>query len=175
MPYEGLPADSDAEVGMVFSGEDADGNETGPVNDADGSRYGFSTRIRTDASDGTAKVKVDFSSMVIPSGSETVVATVSVPQMQPVDLAPHVFVDVNGDGRFTEDECLFNPVVKDAKGNVTSYGAFLAPGDAIDEITLSKPLKAGTYQGQVQYTAVHHGTTTQANGMSMPFTAVVSR
>ena len=80
-----------------------------------------------------------------------------------VDLAPKVYVDVNGDGTFTDDECLYN-----ADG-----AKRIAPGNSIDTITLSKPLAAGNYIAQVSYSAYATGTNSEANGMIFNFNVVV--
>ncbi len=100
-------------------------------------------------------------------GERDVGLLIANPEGNPVDMAPHVFIDVNGDGSFTEDECVWNP--QDSSGE----GDLLAPGSKVDQIHLDRLLKPGVYDGQVVFTAYHVGSHAPANGMTMAFKAKV--
>lgn len=108
------------------------------------------------------------------AGARDVPLLIANPTGNPVDMAPHVYLDVNADGAFTEDECLFNPIVYRLDNSVDSYGSFIAPGTQLDSITLTHPIDAGTYEGAVVYTALHVDSHTPANGMTMHFTVTVA-
>lgn len=96
------------------------------------------------------------------------------PDGNPVDLAPHVYIDCNDDGEMTADECVWNAPAFDEAGNTTDYGSFLKPGTQIDAIELLRAVPAGTHEGAVQYAAVHAGTKQAANGMTMRFSVQVN-
>lgn len=89
------------------------------------------------------------------------------------DLAAHIYVDLNGDSEITESECVYNPITYDDKGNVSSYGTFLAPGTEVQEIDLVKTLDAGTYDAKLAFTAVDRETKTLDNPMAFEFTLAV--
>lgn len=72
----------------------------------------------------------------------------------PVVAAPHVYVDLDGDGSFSAQECVFNPVTYADDGAVEDWGSFLEPGRAIDGIELTHEVPAGDYGGQVTWTAL---------------------
>lgn len=93
-----------------------------------------------------------------------------------VDLCPHIYIDVNGDGDYTEDECYYNPIIYNSDGSVKSYGDRLAPGNSITSVTLSKDLDLapGTYNARVSYTSFMAGTDDMANGMNMPFVLTIT-
>lgn len=92
----------------------------------------------------------------------------------PVDAAPHIYVDVNGDGAFSEDECVYNPMTYGADGNITDYGKFLRAGTEVNQITLNQALKAGTYNAELVWTGVLVSDHTPANPMSFNFVITVS-
>jgi len=108
------------------------------------------------------------------AGALTVPCPVVNLESNPVDMSPHLYVDLDGNGAFTEDECLFNPITYESDGSVSSWGNFLAPGQSLEQIDLVRPLSAGTYDCKMVYTAVHTGTAEQANGMVMNFSATVA-
>lgn len=85
------------------------------------------------------------------------------------DLAAHIYVDLNKDGEFTKDECVYNPIEYDEDGNVTSYGKFIAPGKEIEHITILQEIPAGTYDASLQFTAVDIDTKTLDNPMNFDF------
>jgi len=93
----------------------------------------------------------------------------------PVDLAPHVYVDVNGDGEFAEDECVWNPVEYDDEGNVTSWGALIAPGNQVSQIEIDREIPEGTYAAHVTFTALLLETHDLTNPMSFDFTVTVAQ
>lgn len=79
-----------------------------------------------------------------------------------VDLAPQIYVDLNRDGSFADDECVFN----------SDCGKRLQPGKSADSITLEKDVPAGTYKAEVVYRAFD-GPDTPVNGMNFDFTVNV--
>ena len=98
---------------------------------------------------------------------------VSNPAGNPVDLAPHVYIDCNDDGELTADECVWNAPAFDDAGTMTDCGSFLEPGTEVEAIELLRAVPAGTHEGAVQYTAVHAATGQPANGMTMRFSVRV--
>lgn len=92
----------------------------------------------------------------------------------PVDAAPHIYVDVNGDGTFSEDECVYNAMTYGADGRITDYGKFLRAGTEVNTITLNQALKAGIYNAELVWTGVLASDRTPANPMSFNFVITVS-
>lgn len=92
----------------------------------------------------------------------------------PVDMCPHVFIDLNHDGSFTDDECVFNPVKYNDDGSVASFGSRIAPGKSINEITFTRDVQPGDYDAVVRYDAFMSGSEEQGNGMEMWFKASIS-
>lgn len=92
---------------------------------------------------------------------------------QPVKLAPHIYVDLDGNGEFSDDECVWNPVTYDRDGRITDYGSFLEPGDKVDEITLTRELGPGTYDARLEYTAVRRDTGELVSGKYYDFALTV--
>lgn len=70
----------------------------------------------------------------------------------PVVAAPSIWVDFNGDGDFSKDECVFNPPAYDKDGNVTDPGQLLEPGKEISHVTLTRTIPAGTYKAMTLWT-----------------------
>ncbi|MGN8739530.1 hypothetical protein [Bilifractor sp. HCP3S3_D3] len=83
----------------------------------------------------------------------------------PVDLCPSVYLDLNKDGKFAEDECVWTA------GNGSENR--IAPGSELKEITLDHTPEKGSYDAQVIYHAYMHGTDTPANGMNFAFKVTV--
>lgn len=80
-----------------------------------------------------------------------------------VDLAPQIYVDLNNDNEFTDDECFFN----------ADCSKRIQPGNSVDKVTLSKEMPAGTYKAEVVYKAfdaLNTGSDTPVNGMNFDFT-----
>ena len=96
--------------------------------------------------------------------------TLANPTGNSVDMAPHIYVDLNENGAFEEDECVFNPIERDGAGNVVDWGCFIAPGKQIDSITLSRTIPEGTYAARLSFTALDTRTHEEANPMSFAFT-----
>ena len=92
----------------------------------------------------------------------------------PVDAAPHIYVDFNDDGEFSADECVYNPMAYDADGNVTDYGKFLRAGTEVNTITLTQAIPAGDYNAELVWTGVLSSDHTPANPMSFNFKISVS-
>lgn len=86
-----------------------------------------------------------------------------------VDVCPHVYVDTNKDGKFSDDECVYNVPEYDDNGNVTNDTTRIAPGHEIDTITLTHALEKGDYDAQIVYTTYFTGTDNAANGMNFTF------
>lgn len=91
----------------------------------------------------------------------------------PVISSPHIYVDLNNDGEFSEDECIYNPVTYDEDGNISDYGDMLKPGNTIDHITLTQGLPAGTYNAKVLWTSLIAENNQPANPMVFNFTITV--
>ena len=91
----------------------------------------------------------------------------------PVMAAPHIYVDLNADGEFTEDECVFNPQTFDDDGNVSDYGAMLEPGHQIDQIELTQALSAGTYSAKTVWTGITTADHAVANPMTFQWNLTV--
>lgn len=81
-----------------------------------------------------------------------------------VDLAPRIYVDLDGDGELSDDECVYN---EDCSKRI-------APGNQLDSVELDKEVPAGTYYAEVRYSAYMEGTDAEANGMTFGFTLTVS-
>lgn len=81
----------------------------------------------------------------------------------PVDLAPQIYVDLNNDGSFSDDECLYN----------ADESSRLSPGTQITTIDLTRTIPQGTYNAEVVYRAFLQGTDQSANGMNFNFALTV--
>ena len=66
----------------------------------------------------------------------------------PIISSPSVFADLNNDGKYSDSECVYNPAGKDG------FGAFLRPGCEVNRITLTQPVKAGTYSARTVWNSV---------------------
>lgn len=87
----------------------------------------------------------------------------------PVDAAPHIYVDLNADGEFSEDECVFNPMTFDKNGKITDIGALLQAGNQIDSVELTRPIDQGEYDAEVVWTGITSDTHEMANPMTFQF------
>ena len=92
----------------------------------------------------------------------------------PVDAAPHIYVDLNGDGEFSADECVYNPMTYADDGSVSDYGKFLRAGTEVNSIALTQTLPAGDYNAELVWTSVMASDHTPANPMSFNFKISVS-
>ena len=86
----------------------------------------------------------------------------------PVDSSPSVYVDIDSDGDFEPDECVYN--APDSSG----YGSLLRAGSRVDSIELTRPLDAGTYSALTVWRSVLVGTSTPAGHTSFAWTLKVS-
>jgi hypothetical protein len=86
----------------------------------------------------------------------------------PVDSSPSIYVDINADGDFEPDECVYN--APDSSG----YGHLLRAGSRVDSIELVRPLDAGTYSALTVWRSVLAGTSTPAGHTSFAWTLTVS-
>lgn len=86
----------------------------------------------------------------------------------PVDSSPSIYVDINADGDFEPDECVYNP--PDDSG----YGRLMRAGSCVDSIELVRPLDAGTYSALTVWRSVLAGTSTPAGHTSFAWTLTVS-
>lgn len=86
----------------------------------------------------------------------------------PVDSSPSIYVDINADGDFEPDECVYN--APDSSG----YGSLLRAGSRVDSIELTRPLDAGTYSALTVWRSVLAGTSTPAGHTSFAWTLKVS-
>lgn len=93
----------------------------------------------------------------------------NVSYTNPIEAAPHVYIDFNKDGSYTDDECVYNPIERDDEGNITKLGSVVKPGNSITEIELTKPLDAGEYDAEVLWTGITTDTQQLANPMSFLF------
>lgn len=99
------------------------------------------------------------------SGDETQPILLKNLKGNPVDLCPSVYLDFNKDGKFADDECIWE-LGDDGKGRI-------APGHEIDTVAPDRKLEKGSYDAQVVYLAYMHGTDTPANGMNFAFKVTV--
>lgn len=94
-------------------------------------------------------------------------------ETNPVDAAPHIYVDINHDGEYTEDECIFNPIKYNDDGSIEEIGGMIKPGNEIRSVELTKPLEAGEYDAKVVWTGVTSDTHEMANPMTFMFHIIV--
>lgn len=66
----------------------------------------------------------------------------------PIISSPSIMVDFNHDSKYSDNECVYNPAGKDG------FGAFLRPGCEVNRITLTQPVKAGTYSARTVWNSV---------------------
>lgn len=85
------------------------------------------------------------------------------PKGNPVDMAPVVSVDCDDNGRFDDDEIVYNKNWNLDKAKV------LAPGSHVDQIELSREIPKGEHAAQVAFVAYHKQTSQRVNGMTMDF------
>lgn len=86
----------------------------------------------------------------------------------PIISSPSVSVDLNGDGQYSDSECVYNPAGK------TGFGAFLRPGTEVNRIRLTQPVPAGTYSARTVWNSVlERDGKTPAGSTSFDFTLTV--
>ena len=88
----------------------------------------------------------------------------------PIISSPSIMVDFNHDSKYSDNECVYNPAGKDG------FGAFLRPGCEVNRITLTQPVKAGTYSARTVWNSVlERDGKTPAGSTSFDFTLTVER
>lgn len=86
----------------------------------------------------------------------------------PVDSSPSIYVDLDADGDFEPDECVYNP--PDESG----YGSLLHAGSRVDTIKLVRPLDAGVYDARTIWRSVLSGSSTPAGETAFAWSLTVS-
>lgn len=129
---------------------------------------GDRTSLRKSNADAHAVIEEYTSFQSVPdvfweSGASRVGLLLANPQGNPVDMVPMVYVDCDDDGKFSDNEIVWN--AKHIDKNPQS----LAPGTHLDEIDLEREVPTGEHRGQVVFSAFHIKTQQQANGMTMDF------
>ncbi len=66
----------------------------------------------------------------------------------PILSSPSIWVDIDGNNQFSNNECVYNAPDK------TGYGAFIRPGCEVNRIRLTQPVKAGTYSARTVWNSV---------------------
>lgn len=88
----------------------------------------------------------------------------------PILSSPSIWVDMDGNNQFSDNECVYNPAGKDG------YGAFLRPGCEVNRIKLTQPVPAGTYSARTVWNSVLASDgKTPAGSTSFDFKLTVSR
>ena len=95
------------------------------------------------------------------------------PEGNSVDLAPRVFVDLDGDGQFSSTECVYNPLMQDESGEIADLGTLIAPGCQIESVELNRSLAAGTYRACVSFDSYLSGSHDLANPLTFTFSLEV--
>lgn len=90
-----------------------------------------------------------------------------------IDAAAHIYVDLNKDGKFSNTECVYNPISYDKQGNVTNLKHMLKPGYQINSVSIDRDIPKGKYKAQVLWTGVTHKTHELANPARFAFTLQV--
>lgn len=90
-----------------------------------------------------------------------------------IDAAAHIYVDLNKDGKFSNAECVYNPVERDKQGNVTNLKHMLKPGYQINSVVINRDLPKGQYKAQVLWTGVTRKSHELANPARFGFNLTV--
>lgn len=86
----------------------------------------------------------------------------------PILSSPSIWVDLNHDSKYSDNECVYNPAGKDG------FGAFLRPGTEVDHIRLTQSVPAGTYSARTVWNSVLSSDgKTPAGSTSFDFTLTV--
>lgn len=85
----------------------------------------------------------------------------------PIMSSPSIWVDMDGNNQFSDNECVYNAPDK------TGYGAFLKPGTEVNRVKLSKTLKPGIYRARVVWESVLLDGKTPAGSASFDFKLTV--
>lgn len=90
-----------------------------------------------------------------------------------IDAAAHIYVDLNKDDKFSNSECVYNPIKYDKQGNMTNFKYMLRPGYQINGVTIDRNIPKGKYKAQVLWTGVTRKTHELANPARFAFTLQV--
>ena len=66
----------------------------------------------------------------------------------PILSSPSIWVDMDGNNQFSDNECVYNAPDK------TGYGAFIRPGCEVNRIKLTQSVPAGTYSARTVWNSV---------------------
>lgn len=66
----------------------------------------------------------------------------------PILSSPSIWVDIDGNNQFSNNECVYNAPDK------TGYGAFIRPGCEVNRIKLTQSVPAGTYSARTVWRSV---------------------
>lgn len=66
----------------------------------------------------------------------------------PILSSPSIWVDIDGNNQFSDNECVYNAPDK------TGYGAFIRPGCEVNRIKLTQSVSAGTYSARTVWRSV---------------------
>lgn len=66
----------------------------------------------------------------------------------PILSSPSIWVDMDGNNQFSDNECVYNAPDK------TGYGAFIRPGCEVNHIKLTQSVPAGTYSARTVWNSV---------------------
>lgn len=66
----------------------------------------------------------------------------------PILSSPSIWVDMDGNNQFSDNECVYNAPDK------TGFGAFIRPGCEVNRIRLTQLVKAGTYSARTVWNSV---------------------
>lgn len=86
----------------------------------------------------------------------------------PILSSPSIWVDMDGNNQFSDNECVYNAPDK------TGYGAFIRPGCEVNHIKLTQSVPAGTYSARTVWNSVlARDGKTPAGSTSFDFTLTV--
>lgn len=86
----------------------------------------------------------------------------------PILSSPSIWVDIDGNDQFSDNECVYNAPDK------TGYGAFIRPGCEVNHIKLTQSVPAGTYSARTVWNSVlARDGKTPAGSTSFDFTLTV--
>lgn len=88
----------------------------------------------------------------------------------PILSSPSIWVDIDGNNQFSNNECVYNAPDK------TGYGAFIRPGCEVNRIKLTQSVPAGTYSARTVWRSVLASDgKTPASSTSFDFNLTVER
>lgn len=86
-----------------------------------------------------------------------------------IDASAHIYVDLNKDNKFSNSECVYNPISYDEQGQPTNFKHMLKPGYQINSVTIDRDIPKGNYKAQVLWTGVTRKTHELANPARFAF------